>query len=394
MLPVSLYLHIPFCKSRCSYCDFNTYAGLDHLTEDYIAALGREIELAGRGIEGEKPHAHTLYLGGGTPSLLTPQQVELLIAASRRHFDLPAGAEISIEANPGTVDLDKLRRLREMGVNRLSLGVQSAQAADLKLFGRIHSFEEAIDAFKLARRAGYENISIDLIYGAPGQTLPGWRDTLKRILDWQPEHISLYSLSIEEGTPLEAQIEQGTVDVPDPDLAADMYDQAREALSKAGLQQYELSNWARSGRECRHNRQYWLNESYLGFGAGAYGTFDGLRYWNVGPVGEYIERIRQTKESRFPPSPAAEGSETVNHKMAMTETMILGLRLTGEGVYKERFARRFGRTVDQVFGDVITRLVEQELLADDGQSVRLTERAYLISNRVFVHFVEDGSLTA
>jgi oxygen-independent coproporphyrinogen-3 oxidase len=281
-----------------------------------------------------------------------------------------------------------------MGVNRLSLGVQSAQAVDLKLFGRIHTFAQAIDVFRLARRAGYDNISIDLIYGAPGQTLSGWRDTLKRVLDWQPEHASLYSLSVEEGTPLEAQIEQGVIAAPDPDLAADMYDQARAELSKAGLQQYELSNWARSGRECQHNRQYWLNEPYLGFGAGAYGTFDGLRYWNVEPVGEYIERIRQARERRFPPSLAAEDSEPIDQTIAMTETMILGLRLTGEGIERERFARRFGRTVDAVFGDVITQLAEQDMLVDNGRSVRLAARAYLISNRVFVHFVEDGDLRA
>ncbi|MBN1429805.1 MAG: radical SAM family heme chaperone HemW [Anaerolineae bacterium] len=384
---ISIYLHIPFCKARCSYCGFNTYAGLDDRIEDYLAALRREIEMVGQSIEGGRPVAHTLYLGGGTPSLLTPGQVETLLAACHRHFSLPPGAEISLEANPGTVDLDRLRRLREIGVNRLSLGVQSAQAADLKLFKRIHSFADAVDAFQAVRRAGYDNISIDLIYGAPGQTPAGWEDTLNRILDWEPEHVSLYSLSIEEDTPLERQIEQGVLDAPDPDRAADMYEQAQERLSKAGFQQYELSNWARPGHECQHNRQYWLNEPYLGLGAGAYGTFGGLRYWNVEAVGAYIERISQAREGRFPPSPAAEDCETIDQNLAMVETMILGLRLTAEGVRKERFARRFGREIDAVFGETITRLAAQNLLTDDGQSVRLTRRAYLISNRVLVHFI-------
>ncbi len=388
MPSASLYLHIPFCKTRCSYCGFNTYAGIEHLIEPYIAALQQEINLSCRDTIYRVP---TIYLGGGTPSLLSPQQIETLLTTCRERFELSPDTEISIEANPGTVNPGKLRGFKAAGINRLSLGVQSAQAAELTLFNRSHTFEEASQAFQFARRAGYENIGIDLIYGAPRQTLASWCNTLDRVLGWEPEHVSLYSLTVEAGTPLHRRIERGKIGAPDPDLAADMYDAARAWLQKAGLCQYELSNWARPGYECQHNRQCWLNEPYLGFGAGAYGTIGGVRYWNAKTVGKYIERVKQGKGRRFPPSPAAEGFETIDEKLAMIETMILGLRLTVEGVQRERFARRFGHPVDEVFGSTISDLVELGLLVDDGQAVRLTERAYLISNRVFVRFVDIAS---
>lgn len=323
--------------------------------------------------------------------MLPPGQIAALLDVCRSRFDLPGGIEISIEANPGTVDLAKLRDFRAAGVTRLSLGVQSAQAAELALFHRSHTFEETSQAFQWARQAGYNNIGIDLIYGAPRQTLDSWHDTLDRVLAWEPEHISLYSLTVDEGTPLERQIGQGKIDAPDPDLAADMYDAARERLGKANLCQYEISNWARPGYECWHNRQYWLGEPYLGFGAGAYGTVDGLRYWNVRAIGEYIERVQQGERRRFPPSLAAEGFETINERLAMIETMMLGLRLVSEGVPRERFAQRFGRTIDGVFGSTVSDLVRLGLLVDDGETLRLTEQAYLISNQVFVRFLEASS---
>jgi oxygen-independent coproporphyrinogen-3 oxidase len=385
MPSAGLYLHIPFCRTRCSYCSFNTYAGLERLVEPYLAALRQEIGLLGQGTRYRTP---TIYLGGGTPSLLKPQQVAALLDACSSHFELPAGMEISIEANPGTVDVEKLRGFKAAGITRLSLGVQSAQAGELDFFNRRHTFEEAGQAFRMARQAGYDNVSIDLIYGAPHQTLDSWRDSLDRVLKWEPDHVSLYSLTIDEGTQLKKWAEQGQVDALDPDLAADMYDVACEKLQKAGLCHYEISNWARPGCECRHNRQYWLNEPYLGLGAGAYGTVGGVRYWNVKPVGKYIERVEQGEGRCFPPSPAADGFETIDEKLAMSETMILGLRLVAEGVSREPFARRFGRTIDQVFGSAISDLVRLGLLVDDGQTLRLAERAYLISNQVFVRFLE------
>jgi oxygen-independent coproporphyrinogen-3 oxidase len=385
MPSASLYLHIPFCRTRCSYCSFNTYAGLERLVEPYLAALRQEIGLSGQDTRYRVP---TIYLGGGTPSLLKPQQIAALLDACSSHFDLPAGMEISIEANPGTVDVEKLRGFKAAGITRLSLGVQSAQAEELTFFNRGHTFEEAEQAFRMARQAGYDNVSIDLIYGAPHQTLDCWRDSLDRVLTWEPDHISLYSLTIDEGTQLKKWTEQGQVDALDPDLAADMYDVAGEKLQQAGLRQYEISNWARPGYECRHNRQYWLNQPYLGLGAGAYGTAGGVRYWNVKAVGKYIERVEQGEGHSFPPSPAADGFETIDEKLAMSETMILGLRLVAEGVSREPFARRFGHTIDQVFGSAISDLVSLGLLVDDGQTLRLTERAYLISNQVFVRFLE------
>lgn len=378
---LSIYIHIPFCRTRCSYCSFNTYTGLEALVEPYLAALQHEIALVAQ--NRSDLAGHTLYLGGGTPSLLTPVQVEAIIMAVCVHLGLLPTAEITLEANPGTVDAAKLAAFRAAGVNRLSLGVQSIHADELRLFGRSHSFADATDAFHLARRAGFDNISVDLIYGAPYQTRRSWRETLEAVLAWNPEHISLYSLTIETGTPLHHRIERGDIPSPDPDLAADMYEDARARLAQAGFRQYEISNWAQPGCESVHNRQYWLNRPYLGFGAGAHGAACKLRYWNVASVQDYIARIARCEPQNFPLSPAVEGWEAISERLAMSETVILGLRLVREGISRTDFARRFGCTLDQVFGLELERLERIGLIEDSGDAIRLTERAYLLSNQVF-----------
>ncbi len=385
--PFSLYIHIPFCRSRCAYCAFTTYAGMEDSLPAYVDAVVGEIAFMGQNAGAIS--SHTLYLGGGTPSLLSPAQAERLIGACRDHLGLMDGAEITLEANPDTVDEAKLAGYRLVGVNRLSVGVQSTQPEELRLFNRCHTVEQAELAIRVARAAGFDNVSIDLIYGAPHQTRESWRSSLDTGLGWQPEHVSLYGLTLEEGTPLTAMVERGEIDAPDPDLAADMYEDAQERLEQAGLEQYEISNWARAGHASRHNRQYWLNRPYLGIGVGAHGSAGGRRVWNVASIAEYIRRMEEAQERPFPFSPANEDYEEIDEGLAKSETMILGLRLVEEGVDRAGYQARFGEPVEASFGPVLHELEAGRLVESNGERIRLTRQAYLISNRVFVRLLPD-----
>ncbi|HRE25055.1 MAG TPA: radical SAM family heme chaperone HemW, partial [Anaerolineales bacterium] len=284
----SLYLHIPFCQVRCAYCDFNTYAGLDDLITPYSRALAAEVE--GVGEAGGRPMAHTVFFGGGTPSLLPLGDLSRVLDAIRASFHLAADAEITLEANPGTVTRDYLFGLRALGVNRLSFGVQSTHPHELRLLDRMHLFGDAAQAVSWARAAGFDDLNLDLIFALPHQTLDRWRQTVERTLALGPDHISAYALSLEHGTPMRAWVYRGLLPLPDPDVAADMYLLADELLVRNGFEQYEISNWSRPGRACRHNLQYWRNEPYLGFGAGAHGYAQGQRYANVLAPTAYIER--------------------------------------------------------------------------------------------------------
>lgn len=293
-LPHSLYLHIPFCRHRCGYCDFNTYAGLDDLIGDYVLALVKEIELVADAA-GEKLPIHTIFFGGGTPSLLPSNAIKSILQTVISAFELQEGAEITMEANPGTVDQKYLSEVRTYGINRLSLGVQSANPEELRILEREHGYAEAIEAVRDARKAGFKNISIDLIYGLPGQTLADWENNLALALQLAPEHISLYSLTVEHGTPLEKLVNRGLVQLPDPDLAADMYETTIEELALKDFVHYEISNWAKRDPEgnviaSRHNQQYWLNLPYLGLGAGAHGFAENVRTRNVLAPQAYINR--------------------------------------------------------------------------------------------------------
>ncbi len=384
---LSLYVHIPFCQTKCSYCAFNTYVGLDHLLSPYIVALNDEIEFAAGLLPPTFAPAHTLYFGGGTPSLLSPSQVGGAIDRTRRCFNLAQNAEITLEINPGDGDLEYLMALKSGGVNRLSIGVQSSHGRDLALFRRRHSFSAAAATFDLARKAGFENVSIDLIYGAPYQTLEEWRATLDSVLRWEPDHVSLYSLSLEEGTMMTRRVREGALLAPGADLAADMYDGACERLDRAGFTHYEISNWARPGKECVHNRQYWLNEPFLGFGAGAHGFAGNCRTWNVRPIRSYIRHMAERLPVEFPLTPATEGFEQTGVQDEMSDALILGLRLLAQGVDRSAFEKRFGLSLAAAFGDVIRPLEEAGLLRWNGSALLLTPRAYLVSNQIFYRFV-------
>ena len=385
--PLALYVHIPFCQARCTYCAFNTYAGMAARIAPYVNALLREICVVGSA--GGHPPASTLYFGGGTPSQLPADSVRQIIQTCTKSFALDPSAEISFEANPGDADGAYFRALRGAGVNRLSIGMQSAQPDELRLFARRHTYDDVRATVRLARQAGFLSINLDLIYGVPGQSMDSWRRSLEAALALGPDHLSLYSLSIEEGTPLHARVLGGRITAPDPDLAADMVEWAAERLSAAGLCQYEISNWAAPGHACRHNVHVWRNEAYLGFGAGAHGCAARVRYENIATPDAYIARISAQQEARlFPLSAAAAAAATLNTTEEMADTMILGLRLTGEGVDPAAFRARFGRELWDVYGSTLDRLLAHGLIERSvSGTVRLTRRGWLLGNHVFSEFV-------
>jgi oxygen-independent coproporphyrinogen-3 oxidase len=414
-----LYIHIPFCHRRCAYCDFNTYANMEDRMEAYVDALCAEL-IAMRPAHPFTPSpAHpftpsaltradlrpTIFLGGGTPSMLPLPLMERVLAAADRVVPL-AKAEVTVEANPGTVlGRDYLRALRGMGVNRLSMGVQSLHDPTLKILGRIHTAAEARESYADARRAGFDSINLDFIFGLPGQTLDQWDATLREIQTWGVDHFSLYSLILEESTPLYAQVLGGRVTVPDDDATAAMYELAIEMLGAAGYVQYEISNWARSQESgvrnqesgvyavspnpeprtlnpdhaCHHNLAYWLNADYLAAGAGAHGHVFPRRYADVLGIDDYIDRVRAGQP------PIAEITELTEHDLA-AETMFMGLRLNA-GVGYAHFQDRCGADMRQVYRAELDELTSLGLLECDEIGVRLTERGRMLGNQVFVRFV-------
>ncbi|MGD8794750.1 MAG: radical SAM family heme chaperone HemW [Anaerolineae bacterium] len=372
-----LYIHIPFCRAKCAYCDFNSFAGLESLHGPYARAVAREASA------GALPVWRTIYLGGGTPTVLPLSDLAHILEAVRRDGPLAPGAEVSIEANPGTVDRTKLSDLLGLGVNRLSLGVQSFDDAELQLLGRIHTVAEALEAFQSARGAGFRNISLDLIFGLPGQSLASWRLSLQRALDLAPEHLSLYALSVEAGTPLAAAIGRGALPGPDPDLVADMYELAEEACATAGYRHYEISNWARrDDLRCEHNLIYWRNEDYIGLGAGAHSWARGQRWSNTRSPQAYTELLSRGA------SPVA-AQEAISQELEMGETMMMGLRLVDEGVSLARFRQRFGIDLRQKYAAQIEELAGLSLLEIDEGRIRLSSRGHLLANQVFYRFLPE-----
>lgn len=384
--PLAVYLHIPFCQVRCAYCDFNTYAGLNDLIEPYTRALAQEMRLVGQA--GGRPRVHTIFFGGGTPSLLPLAALAQLLAALRHAFDLTPDCEITLEANPGTVQRDYFVGLHHLGVNRLSLGVQSSHPHELRLLDRAHLFGDVAQAVTWARAAGFERLNLDLIYALPHQTLAQWQATLHRTLGLGPDHISAYALSLEHGTPMRAWVQRGLLAEPDPDLAADMYAWTAETLAAHGFDHYEISNWANgAGQACRHNLQYWRNRPYLGLGAGAHGYADGTRYANVLAPAVFIQRVANGAPRPFPLSPAVATAQTVSAEEAMNDTVLLGLRLLHEGVNLADFAARHGVSALTHFGKTLRRLHALQLLTWDEATLRLTPAGRFVSNRVFSEFV-------
>ncbi len=389
MPPLSLYLHIPFCQRKCPYCDFNTYAGREGRYQAYAQALAADLER--EGLKRGRPQVATVFLGGGTPTVLESEHLETIFSGMHVGFQLLPQAEITSEANPGTVDQSRFETLRRLGVNRLSMGVQSFAAGELRFLGRIHSASEAVEAFELARRAGFDNINLDFMFGLPDQRPETWLRTLDQALDLGPEHLSLYSLIVEPETPLADWVASGRAPEPDPDLAADLYELACERLAAAGYEHYEISNWARGPLHgdglpafaCRHNLVYWRNETYLGFGPGAHSWWGGRR-WSVG---RSVEQYIRAAAVQTPPH---DYEEDIPLALAMGETMMVGLRLLGVGVERAEFRQRFGRDVAAVWPVELAELAGRGLIEVSHERVRLTERGWLLGNQVFGAFLPDA----
>jgi oxygen-independent coproporphyrinogen-3 oxidase len=387
--PYSIYLHIPFCVHRCGYCDFNTYAGLEDLMPAYTNALIEEIRQVAASAPDGLP-VHTIFFGGGTPSLLPIESVKRILDAIRGGFAVDKDAEITLEANPGTLAPEKLLGLREAGVNRLSFGVQSANPEQLRLLERQHDFQDVIQGVKWARQAGFDNLNLDWIYGLPGQSLESWQKNIELAIGLAPDHLSLYALSIEHGTPFKEMSSRGLLPLLDPDVAADMYEYASERLGQSGYEQYEISNWAKPGRECKHNLQYWRTLPYIGLGAGAHGFAGGYRTSNVLAPAAYIQRFKVEAKLSFPRSSATTTIEKIDEKRAMGEMMMMGLRLTQEGVTGNNFAERFGQDLQEVYASQIGKMQGLGLLESlngDQKAIRLTKRGRLLGNQVFVEFI-------
>ena len=400
---IALYVHIPFCRTKCPYCDFNTYAGIQSLLPSYLEALQTEVELWGRGLGA--PEVVSIFLGGGTPSLLQPGQMERLLGAIRQAFRMREDTEVSAEVNPDDVTVERIRGFVAAGVNRVSMGVQSLDAGLLDVLGRRHDDRGAVRAFRALREAGCADVNVDLMYGLPYQTLEQWESTLERVLDLRPEHVSAYCLTLEEGTPMEHRVRLGLLPEPDPDLAAEMYASAEDRLGSAGYDCYEISNWARPGRECRHNLVYWRNQPYLGVGPGAHSYVGGHRFRVVDSPTEYIARVRSWRENAQSGAlgidagsleriPQVAEVEAISQSLEMAETAMLTLRLR-EGLALSAFRERFGRDFRQVFGDVVAETTELGLLevVDSGgdETARLTTRGRLLGNQVFWRFLSNVS---
>lgn len=374
-----LYIHIPFCRQKCFYCDFPSFAGRERYEADYTDALCRELAVQGVLYREKWGSPRTIYMGGGTPSLLPIGLLAKILQAIADVFGDAADREFTVECNPGTVDAAKLRALRAGGVNRLSFGVQTFDDTLLKKIGRIHTGAQAREAMALARTAGFQNVSMDLIYGLPGESLAELERDLEAMVALEPEHISIYGLQLEEGTAFAKMQEMGRLMLPDDDTVERMYDTMTAFLPAHGYARYEISNFAKPGFESRHNLSYWQDVPYLGVGAAAHSYLEGQRYENVREIPAYIEGIRTGKGVR-------RQEETMTREIAMEEFAFLALR-TARGIERARFERRFGVPLEAVYADAIAKLKRQGLLEADEAGVHLTPLGMKYGNMAFEEFL-------
>lgn len=423
---MGVYIHVPFCVRKCLYCDFLSFpvgtsvwendtgqkasgnaasvcgCGVnDGKMDSYVTALLREIEAgmdrlpaeAKQGVsETGKQLVDTVFFGGGTPSLLSGEQLTRIMDALRRVYEITVEAEITLEANPGTVTAEKLAAFKKAGVNRLSFGLQSAQNGELKQIGRIHTWEDFQESFRLAREAGFDNINIDLMSALPGQTIDSWKDTMEKVLALAPEHISAYSLIIEEGTPFyekygepEGKLFSPEECLPEEKVERQMYHMTKETLREKGYFRYEISNYAKAGFECRHNVGYWKRKPYLGLGLGASSCIGETRFRNLDNFDDYIAEWEcADRRNRAAVIPV----EKLTVEDQMAETMFLGLRLT-EGVDEQEFLEKFGRSVDDIYGRILAEQESKRLILREDGHIRLTEYGVDVSNQVFYEYLLD-----
>ncbi len=382
----SLYIHIPYCASKCPYCDFNSYAASSWPEEEYVRALTTELDRRADEPPFSGERLKTIFFGGGTPSLFKAASIGAVIDRANRHFGLERDCEITLEANPGTVEYAKLVELGAAGVSRISFGAQSFNDATLKFLGRIHRADETRAAARMAHRAGFERLNLDLIFAVPGQRLEDVMADIAEAAALEPDHISAYNLTFEEGTAFFAEMRRGRITPLASDEQAAMYAAVREELPRRGYTMYEISNYARPGREARHNLTYWRAETYLGIGAGAHsfardesGGGGGRRWWNERGPARYITGAIES-------GCAEAGSETVDRTVAMGEFVFLNLRLR-EGFALDAFRARFGAGFDEVFGARAARLFEGGMLERANERVRLTDRGVELADSVFAEFI-------
>lgn len=372
---MEIYVHIPFCVRKCQYCDFLSGPSDRSTREEYFQALLREIRsYAGNVSSG----VTSVFIGGGTPSLLEAEQICELMDTLGNTFCMTEDAEITIEANPGTVTVNKLRAFRESGINRLSLGLQSTDQRELEILGRIHTYDDFLQSYDLARKGGFTNINVDLMLAVPGQTSEDWIRTLETVAELNPEHISAYSLIIEEGTPFGDKEPEG---LPDEDTEYRMYDDTRDVLERYGYHRYEISNYARDGYECRHNVGYWRRIEYLGLGLGAASLYQGQRFSNTGNMEEYLRNSST-------PSLIHKEINRLSREEQMEEFMFLGLR-TMKGISEREFQRLYGCAIDSVYGKVLKKYREEGFLQKKEDFWSLTDKGIHVSNYILADFLLD-----
>lgn len=374
---IGIYIHVPFCKAKCYYCDFNSFACRDELVPAYFSALKKEIYLYREKLKGY--NIKSIFIGGGTPSAIDSHYIYEVMNIINGEFTVDKTAEISIETNPGTLTGEKLEMYKSIGINRLSIGLQAFQNRILKSLGRIHTSEEFEQNFTLARKIGFDNINVDLIFGIPGQTLEDWRETLMMVTALEPQHLSCYSLKIEEGTVFGDKLEKGEIMPLDDDIDREMYSFCKDYLADKGYKHYEISNFSKPGFACRHNLIYWKTEEYIGFGAGAHSFFEANRFNNIYDIESYVDGINEGKK-------IIENVEFINRTENMSEFMILGLRLI-DGIPTEEFKNRFNEDIFNVYGSQINKLVEKELLIVKEGTITLSSLGLDCANQVFMEFI-------
>jgi len=379
---LELYIHIPFCVKKCAYCDFLSGPADEDVVAQYVEALVQEI----RSYAGTHGLITSIFIGGGTPSLLEPIQIENIFKALRETFSVADDAEITIEANPGTVTAEKLQTYKACKINRISFGLQSVNNEELKLLGRIHTYEEFLESYRMAREAGFDNINVDLISAIPKQTLQSWENTLQQIIALKPEHISAYSLIVEDGTPFANLYGEGCLnecDLPNEDAEREIYYQTEAMLREAGYYRYEISNYAKAGKECRHNLGYWERKNYLGLGLGAASLLNNVRFSNTADLQVYIKNAKNSKAIRC-------GVEELNKKAQMEEFVFLGMRKT-VGISVKEFKNTFHIDIEECYGKNLERMLSEGLIEKQGDYLRLTTKGIDVSNYVFAELLWEES---
>lgn len=381
---LGIYIHIPFCVKKCDYCDFLSFKYDSYLQKDYVKAVINEIESLRE--YGDHHKISTIFIGGGTPSIIDENDIILIMDRIKNVFNIEENAEnvmaeeVTIECNPGTLTKEKLLAYKQAGINRLSIGLQSANDEELKRLGRIHNFKEFVDNYKLAREVGFENINIDLMSALPGQTMDDWTDTLNKVIALKPEHISAYSLIIEEGTPFYKIYGEENVDLlPDEETDRQIYQKTKKILESYGYYRYEISNYAKPGYQCIHNSSYWERIPYLGIGLGSSSLLNNKRFHNVRNISEYIKYSYDHNKIR-------EETEELTKNQQMEEFMFLGLRMS-QGINRQEFMKQFHIDINQIYGQVLSKLSSEKLLMIEEEQISLTEKGIDVSNYVLAEFL-------